>query len=76
MIYEGIYEMSGFSADCDKSILHRLIFSLLQAIQGSDVEKCHMAAKCLGELGPSDLGTMVLRPDVQHHTYQWVSNCS
>lgn len=71
-IYKRIYEMSGFSADCDKSIIHRLIFTLLQIIQGSDIEKSHMAAKCLGELGPGDLGTMVLRPDIQHHTYKWV----
>lgn len=71
-IYKGIYEMSGFSADCEKSIIHRLIFALLQTIQGSDIEKSHVAAQCLGELGPSDLGTMVLRPDIQHHTYKWV----
>lgn len=73
-IYNGIYELSGFSADCDKSIIHRLIFTLLQTIQGADIDKSHMAAQCLAELGPSDLGTMVLRPDTHLQIYKWVND--
>ena len=65
--------MRGFSEDCDKSIIHRLIFALLQTIRGSDLEKSIVAAKCLGELGPSDLRTIVLKPDIQLHTYKFVS---
>lgn len=71
-IYKPIYELSGFSKDCEKSLIHRLIVSLLETVQGTDMEKSHMAAKCLAELGPSDLGTIVLRSDLKKHTYQWV----
>lgn len=72
-IYKRIYDSHGFSEDCDKSIIHRLIFVLLQTIQGVDAEKSVMAARCLGELGPSDLGTIVLKSDVQLHSYRVVS---
>lgn len=64
--------MIAFSEDCEKSIIHRLIYSLLQTVQGSDIERSHVAAQCLGELGPNDLGTMVLRTDVNRHIYKWV----
>lgn len=42
-------------------------------IQGSDLEKSVVAAKCLGELGASDLGTIVLKSDAQQPTYKLVS---
>lgn len=41
-------------------------------MQSVDTEKSVIAAKCLGELGPSDLGTIVLKSDVQLQTYKTV----
>lgn len=51
----------GFSEDCDDSLLHKLINSLLIFVNSVDENKKIEAVKCLGELGPSDLTTMVLR---------------
>lgn len=65
---QGIYR---FSEDYDISNLHRLIFSLLTVVRGSDKEKSLEAVKCLGELGPSDLTTSILKPDIQLSTYKF-----
>lgn len=66
-----LQDMHGFSEDCEKSLIHRLVFTLLQFVQGFDVIKAVEAAKCLGELGPSDLSSIVLKPDAQTHTYEF-----
>lgn len=74
-IYKTIYNTRGFSEDCDESPIHRLISALLaQIVQNVDDEKSLIAAKCMGELGPSDLGTIALKFDVQKQTYNIVSN--
>lgn len=56
----------------EHSCLHRLVLSLLESVQSSDEQTRLEAAKCLGELGPSDLATIVLRPDSKLHTYKYV----
>lgn len=43
---------------------------LSQIVQNVDAEKSVIAAKCLGELGPSDLGSIALRFDVKPQTYK------
>lgn len=67
-------------ANAKSSSLHRLVVSLLQTVKSPDEATDSSvngrrleAAKCLGELGPSDLSTLVLQPDSQMHTYKFVS---
>lgn len=72
-IYKTIYDSRGFSEDCEKNPIHRLISALLVHIaQSVDSERSLIAAKCLGELGPSDLGSIALKFDVQLQTYKIV----
>lgn len=73
----------GGIGEMEESNLHRLIVSLLRTVKNAteldgervDAEEARSleAAKCLGELGPSDLGTFVMQPDSQMHTYKFVS---
>ncbi|KAG4079703.1 hypothetical protein HA402_009089 [Bradysia odoriphaga] len=72
-MYNQLQHVHGFAEDCEKSLIHRLVFTLLQFVQGPDEAKAIEAAKCLGELGPSDLSSIVLQPDHQRHTYQFAS---
>lgn len=81
-VYRQHAESIGTAANAEHgSSLHRLVVSLLQTVKSAEdtidavaVEQKWMeAAKCLGELGPSDLGTLVLQPDAQMHTYRFVS---
>lgn len=60
-IYKDLKSIRGFSEDCDDSLLHKLINSLLIFVNSVDENKKIEAVKCLGELGPSDLTTMVLK---------------
>lgn len=72
-IYKTIYDTRGFSEDCEKSPIHRLISTLLtHIVQNVDSEKALLAAKCLGELGPNDLGSIALKFDNQTQTYRIV----
>lgn len=72
-IYRTIYDTRGFSEDCERSPIHRLISALLsQIVQNVDSEKSLIAAKCLGELGPNDLGSIALKFDVNTQTYKVV----
>lgn len=73
-MFRSVYDFHGFSEDCEKSIIHRLINTLLQTVQGVDADKEMMAAQCLGELGPSDLGTTVLKSDNDSNIYQKVGD--
>lgn len=61
------------SEDYKSSQLHQLIIELLQTVKSPDIDKSLEAVKCLGELGPSDLSNIVLKPDQQLHTYKYVS---
>lgn len=72
-MYNQLQDAHGFSEDCEKSSIHRLVYTLLQFVQGNDDTKAVMAARCLGELGPSDLSSIVLQPNHQLHTYEFAS---
>ncbi len=72
-MYNQLQDIHGFSEDCEKSSIHRLVYTLLQFVQGIDITKAVEAAKCLGELGPSDLSSIVLKPDHQRDTYEFAS---
>jgi len=65
--------MRGFSEECEKSILHLLICQLIDISQCNDPEKSLEAVKCLGELGPADLTTLILKPDSQINGYKLVN---
>lgn len=61
-LYEELGKVRGFSEDCEQSLLHRLTTMLIKiSCQHSDVSG--EALKCLGELGPANLTTIVLEPE-------------
>lgn len=62
-LYAELHDMEGYSEDCEESILHQLICMLVQLASSSDSDIRLEAARCLGELGPADLTTMVLKPE-------------
>lgn len=62
-LYVKLQDSRGFSNDCVKSILHQLIYMLVKLTNSDDKSISTEAARCLGELGPADLTTMVLRPE-------------
>lgn len=66
---------AGSGSMAENSSLHRLVVSLLGTIKTGvgEEQKRVEAAKCLGELGPSDLGKFMLQPDSRMHTYKFVS---
>lgn len=66
--HESVRRTGSYENNC----LHRLVLSLLESVQSADEQASLEAAKCLGELGPSDLATIVLRPDNKLHTYKHV----
>ncbi|PSN31644.1 hypothetical protein C0J52_20491 [Blattella germanica] len=63
MIYNDLNDMRGFSEDCSRSLLHQLIIMLVELTSVTDSKISLEASRCLGELGPADLTTMVLKPD-------------
>lgn len=75
-LYNNLTKMRGFSEDCEKSVIHRLIGELLECVQSDDPKKSHEAAKCLGELGSSDLTTLVLKPNNHSSTNRQITSLS
>lgn len=71
-MYKTHQDTVAVSGDYENGTLHRLLMALLSAIQSSDPEKSMEAARCLGELGPSNLATIVLKPGSQLNTYKFV----
>ncbi|XP_046739148.1 serine-protein kinase ATM isoform X2 [Diprion similis] len=65
-IYQSLGSVQKFSEDCAVSILHQLICALVKLTSSSDPDISLGAAKCLGELGPADLSTMILQPESDH----------
>lgn len=66
---------NGFSESCANNAVLRLINTLLNEIQSSCNEKHTVAAlRCLGEIGPVDLCTMLLKSDVQTEAYTNLKN--
>ncbi|CAH0564568.1 unnamed protein product [Brassicogethes aeneus] len=61
-MYENLKNIRGFSEDCIQSHLHRLVAKLVKMTWGTDKSINSEAVKCLGELGPANLLTLILQP--------------
>uniref|UniRef100_A0A182Y8C8 Serine/threonine-protein kinase ATM n=1 Tax=Anopheles stephensi TaxID=30069 RepID=A0A182Y8C8_ANOST len=58
-----------------ESVLHRLVYILLEVVRNSPFDKRSIEAlRCLGEIGPIDLGTMLLKSDAELIAYDTISN--
>ncbi|XP_062545587.1 serine/threonine-protein kinase ATM [Armigeres subalbatus] len=69
-ICEELESSNGFSESCANNAILLLINSLLNEIRNSSNEKHTIAAlRCLGEIGPVDLSTMLLKSDAQTEMY-------
>ncbi|XP_049537442.1 serine-protein kinase ATM [Anopheles darlingi] len=59
----------------DESILHLLVFTLLDVVRSSSFDKKSVEAmRCLGELGPLDLRSMRLNSDVEMIAYETIDS--
>ncbi|XP_053981121.1 serine-protein kinase ATM isoform X1 [Hylaeus volcanicus] len=65
-LYNKLETMRGFAEDCASSMLHQLIYKLIKLTASSDVDVSLEASKCLGELGPNDLTSMILYLEKSH----------
>ncbi|XP_015117607.1 serine-protein kinase ATM [Diachasma alloeum] len=65
-MYKDLEKLRGFAEDCASSVLHRLTYRLIKLTESSNVNMTLEASKCLGELGPTDLTTMILHPEEGH----------
>ncbi|XP_029040439.2 serine-protein kinase ATM [Osmia bicornis bicornis] len=65
-LYNKFDKFRGFTEDCASSILHRLIYKLIKLTASFDLNISMEAAKCLGELGPADLMSMILYLQKSH----------
>ncbi|XP_012149187.1 serine/threonine-protein kinase tefu isoform X2 [Megachile rotundata] len=65
-LYSKFEKFRGFAEDCASSILHQLIYKLIKLTASSVVNISIEAAKCLGELGPADLMSMILYLQKSH----------
>ncbi|KAF2897556.1 hypothetical protein ILUMI_08624 [Ignelater luminosus] len=70
-LYSKLHNLRGFSEDCEKSILHRLICILVKLCLSSDSNESVEALRCLGELGPADLLTTVLQAEQRCEQGKW-----
>ncbi|XP_073992481.1 serine/threonine-protein kinase tefu isoform X2 [Rhodnius prolixus] len=61
-LYSELKNMRGFAEDCEKSILHRTISSLVYFTGSANARIREVAGRCLGELGPRNLSTLALKP--------------
>ncbi|VEN39029.1 unnamed protein product [Callosobruchus maculatus] len=62
-LYEEVQKSRGFSEDCEKSLMHMLICSLAKLCCSPCEAVSFEAARCLGELGPADLRTLILKSE-------------
>ncbi|XP_045467917.1 serine-protein kinase ATM isoform X2 [Harmonia axyridis] len=62
-LYKDLSKLNGFSEDCENSLLHQLVSLLVDLCHSKDKGVSMEALKCLGELGPSDLMTLIVKPD-------------
>ncbi|XP_058119753.1 serine/threonine-protein kinase ATM [Anopheles ziemanni] len=59
----------------ESSVLNRLIYTLIELVRSSTFDKRTVEAlRCLGEVGPIDLGTMLLKSEVETVAYDSVAN--
>ncbi|XP_076661502.1 serine/threonine-protein kinase tefu isoform X2 [Halictus rubicundus] len=60
VLYNRLETLRGFAEDCASSMLHQLIYKLIKLTASSDINVSIEASKCLGEIGPNDLTSMIL----------------
>ncbi|CAL7943643.1 unnamed protein product [Xylocopa violacea] len=65
-LYNKLETFRGFSEDCVSSMLHQLVYKLIKTTASSDINVSIEAVKCLGELGPTDLASMILYFERDH----------
>nr|CAI5844505.1 unnamed protein product [Callosobruchus analis] len=70
-LYEEVQKSRGFSEDCENSLIHRFVCNLAKLCCSSYEHVSFEAARCLGELGPADLRTLILKPEknLSHPAY-------
>ncbi|XP_028138214.2 serine-protein kinase ATM-like [Diabrotica virgifera virgifera] len=62
-LYDKLQNIRGFSEDCEQSLVHRLVCTLSQLSYSADQNVSFEAARCLGEIGPINLHTLVLQAE-------------
>ncbi|XP_041787393.1 serine-protein kinase ATM-like [Anopheles merus] len=66
LLCDELSEQSASSGANGESVLHRLVYTLLEVVRSSPFDKRSMEAlRCLSEIGPIDLGTMLLKSDAE-----------
>lgn len=63
-LYQKLNESKGFAEDAQNSCLHQLICLLVKLTISENEEVRVEASRCLGEIGPADLTTLVLQTDL------------
>ncbi|XP_008191052.1 serine-protein kinase ATM isoform X2 [Tribolium castaneum] len=62
-LYIELRQTRGFSEDCENSVLHKLICMLITLSSSANQNVRNEAVRCLGEIGPADLATLILQPE-------------
>ena len=70
-MYSQLRQTRGFSEDCKNSNLHKLICLLITLSCSNNKNVSTEAAKCLGEIGPADLATLILQPEKDIADPKW-----
>ncbi|XP_076247506.1 serine/threonine-protein kinase tefu [Calliopsis andreniformis] len=65
-LYDKLETLRGFAEDYASSMLHQLIYKLIKLTALSDLNIAIEASKCLSELGPTDLTSMILYLEKSH----------
>ncbi|XP_017880998.1 serine-protein kinase ATM [Ceratina calcarata] len=65
-LYDALEKFRGFSEDCATSLLHQLVYKLIKLTGSAEMDVSIEAARCLGELGPTDLMSMILYLEKGH----------
>lgn len=58
-LYDKLEIFHGFFDDCTSSILYQLVYKLIKLTTSSDINVSLEAVKCLGDLGPIDLISLI-----------------
>lgn len=65
-LYDKLETIRGFAEDYASSMLHQLIYKLIKLTASSDINIAIESVKCLSELGPTDLTSMILYLEKSH----------
>ncbi|XP_055632335.1 serine/threonine-protein kinase ATM [Toxorhynchites rutilus septentrionalis] len=72
---EELKSSNGFLENCTENVLMRLINTLLEEIRTDNNDKRTIESlRCLGEIGPVDLSTLILRSDAEPEIYENLKN--